>query len=254
LRTAWLTSGRPACPMRRRFATRLSDWAMWTRSSARFEPLVRLVVCPGKRWRASQLPGSLSARCRSSPLQRSSFLRHPARRSQGSELLLLLMSELDRPVADGTSTAGRARRRSAEVICPLHAGALATSRAVASGADRDRSGRGRTCDRDPGLARQAIQDSQRLDGTNARTPSARTGRPHLQVAAHRPDRRVPPTTGRRQRAMRTAPSSVPRGMWFMMGDNRGLSDDSRFWGPIPGTWIIGDAFFTYWPPDRIGSL
>jgi signal peptidase I len=50
------------------------------------------------------------------------------------------------------------------------------------------------------------------------------------------------------------PIRVPHGMWFVMGDNRGDSDDSRFWGPIPGTWIIGDAFFTYWPPDRIGSL
>ena len=33
----------------------------------------------------------------------------------------------------------------------------------------------------------------------------------------------------------------------MMGDNRGQSDDSRFWGPIPKKWIIGDAFATYWP-------
>jgi signal peptidase I len=50
------------------------------------------------------------------------------------------------------------------------------------------------------------------------------------------------------------PIHVPRGMWFVMGDNRGDSDDSRFWGPVPASWIIGDAFFTYWPPDRIGSL
>ena len=47
---------------------------------------------------------------------------------------------------------------------------------------------------------------------------------------------------------------VPPGMWFMMGDNRGESDDSRFWGPVPTKWIIGDAFATYWPPDRIGTL
>jgi signal peptidase I len=52
----------------------------------------------------------------------------------------------------------------------------------------------------------------------------------------------------------TTPIRVPPGMWFMMGDNRGGSDDSRFWGPIPASWIIGDAFFTYWPPDRIGPL
>jgi signal peptidase I len=47
---------------------------------------------------------------------------------------------------------------------------------------------------------------------------------------------------------------IPPGMWFMMGDNRGQSDDSRFWGPVPTKWIIGDAFATYWPPDRIGTL
>jgi signal peptidase I len=47
---------------------------------------------------------------------------------------------------------------------------------------------------------------------------------------------------------------VPPGEYFMMGDNRGISDDSRFWGPVPGNWIIGEAFFTYWPPDRIGFV
>jgi signal peptidase I len=48
------------------------------------------------------------------------------------------------------------------------------------------------------------------------------------------------------------PIRIPAGHWFMMGDNRGESDDSRFWGPVPTSWIIGEAFATYWPPDRIG--
>jgi signal peptidase I len=47
---------------------------------------------------------------------------------------------------------------------------------------------------------------------------------------------------------------VPRGDYYMMGDNRPDSLDSRFWGPVPKAWIIGKAFFTYWPPDRIGFL
>lgn len=50
------------------------------------------------------------------------------------------------------------------------------------------------------------------------------------------------------------PIRVPAGHWFMMGDNRGESDDSRFWGPVPTDWIIGPAFATYWPPSRIGGI
>jgi signal peptidase I len=48
--------------------------------------------------------------------------------------------------------------------------------------------------------------------------------------------------------------TVPAGDYYMMGDNRGASDDSRFWGPVPRAWIIGKAFLTYWPPSRIGTL
>ncbi len=50
------------------------------------------------------------------------------------------------------------------------------------------------------------------------------------------------------------PIKVPQGYFFMMGDNRGESDDSRYWGPVPKAWIVGEAFATYWPPDRIGTL
>lgn len=48
--------------------------------------------------------------------------------------------------------------------------------------------------------------------------------------------------------------TVPQGAYYMMGDNRPDSEDSRFWGPVPRAWIIGKAFLTYWPPDRIGFL
>jgi signal peptidase I len=47
---------------------------------------------------------------------------------------------------------------------------------------------------------------------------------------------------------------VPKGDYYMMGDNRPDSDDSRFWGPVPRSWIIGKAFFTYWPLSRLGFM
>ncbi len=49
-----------------------------------------------------------------------------------------------------------------------------------------------------------------------------------------------------------APIKIPAEHWFMMGDNRGESDDSRFWGPVPTGWIIGEVVATYWPPSRVG--
>jgi signal peptidase I len=48
------------------------------------------------------------------------------------------------------------------------------------------------------------------------------------------------------------PITVPKGEYFLMGDNRGESNDSRYWGPVPRDWIIGEAIVTYWPPGRIG--
>jgi signal peptidase I len=47
--------------------------------------------------------------------------------------------------------------------------------------------------------------------------------------------------------------TIPKGSIYAMGDNRGNSDDSRFWGPVPLDWVVGKAFATYGPPSRIGG-
>lgn len=52
----------------------------------------------------------------------------------------------------------------------------------------------------------------------------------------------------------TQPFRVPAGQYFVMGDNRTDSSDSRYWGTVPRRAIIGRAFFTYWPIGRLGDL
>lgn len=55
-------------------------------------------------------------------------------------------------------------------------------------------------------------------------------------------------------AMMCGPAVIPPKHYLMLGDNRGNSQDGRYWGLLPEDRFIGKAVFLFWPLTRIKSL
>ena len=79
-----------------------------------------------------------------------------------------------------------------------------------------------------------------IDGRRLSEPYIQPGRRDMQTKTLLD---IPPTGALRR---------IPKDMYLMEGDNRAHSCDSRVWGLVPRSAIIGKVFFTYWPLGRIG--
>jgi len=95
----------------------------------------------------------------------------------------------------------------------------------------------------PGDTLQIIDKVVHINGAPTEEPYVKFTKERIAPATYRDPRIHPPGAGN---ADNYGPYVVPENHYFMMGDNRDNSDDSRFWGPLNGDLIKGKAIFIYW--------
>jgi signal peptidase I len=104
--------------------------------------------------------------------------------------------------------------------------------------------------RPPGDAAATIKDLiKRVIAVEGQTVEARDGKLYVDGKPVDEPYLEPGTT-----TVMDEPVEVKRGYIFVMGDNRGQSRDSRYFGPIKKSSIIGHAYFRVWPPSRLGGI
>ena len=97
----------------------------------------------------------------------------------------------------------------------------------------------------PGETVSIAHGSVFIDGRRLREP-------YVRMVTGKPEPTVPFEIARPWSLQH--PYVVPADYFFLMGDNRTVSADSREWGPVPRGEIIGEAFATYWPLTRARGL
>lgn len=112
-------------------------------------------------------------------------------------------------------------------------------------------------DQQPSLSREfgplhVPRAGERIDLEGLSPPVQRY---YYRLIQHHSDRRVSIRNGTIYRGgVALREFVVPEDLYFVLGDNRDKSEDSRIWGFVPESRLLGRAFFIYWPPSRVGMI